>query len=306
MITITYDEILAKVATLGLKVSFDGNKGGYVKGFCSINNPKDSCITWIKKPEIQNMDNFSGIKRVLLVASKKVEVPVNDCSFILTDEPKAVFFSILEAFWHKEIQKCISETSVVESNALAKNISIGHHCYIGADVVIGENTIIENNVTIINPVVIGENCLIHSGVVIGSDGFGFFVDENGQPQKVKHFGGVSIGNNVEIGANTCIDRGTIDNTIIEDNVKIDNLCHIAHNTYIGKNSMIVADAVICGSAKLEERSYVAPGGIIRNQLHLGKNAFVGLGAVVTESVDDNMVVAGIPAKPIRMVEKWDK
>ena len=142
--------------------------------------------------------------------------------------------------------------------------------------------------------------------MIGADGFGFAFSDNGLPIKVEHFGGVIIGDRVEIGANTCIDRGTIDNTVIHDDVKIDNLVHIAHNVVLLRGAVVVAGAIICGSARMGEDSYVAPGGIVKNQLQVGNNALVGLGAVVTKPVDDGSVVAGIPAKEIRKVKPGDK
>ena len=110
----------------------------------------------------------------------------------------------------------------------------------------------------------------------------------------------------DIGANTCIDRGTIDDTIIGFNSKIDNLVHIARNVQIGKNVCVVAGVAICGSAKLKDGSYVAPGGIVKNQIEIGQNALVGLGAVATKSVEEEFVVAGGPAKPIRKLQKGDK
>jgi len=116
---------------------------------------------------------------------------------------------------------------------------------------------------------------------------------------VPHYGGVVIGQNVEIGANTCIDRGTLDDTIIGNNVKIDNLCHIGHNCIIKDNSSIVALSMLGGSAIIEENSYIAPGVMIKNQLKIGENSLIGIGAVVIKDVEKNKVVAGVPAKVIR-------
>ncbi|MFG6376999.1 MAG: hypothetical protein K1W19_01530 [Lachnospiraceae bacterium] len=123
---------------------------------------------------------------------------------------------------------------------------------------------------------------------------------------MKHFGGVIIGDNVEIGANACIDRGTIDYTYIGNNVKIDNLVHVAHNVQIQQNSMLVAGAIICGSADLKKGSYIAPGGIVKNQKKVGEGAFVGMGAVVMQDVPEYTVVAGIQARGIRKIEKNEK
>ena len=115
-----------------------------------------------------------------------------------------------------------------------------------------------------------------------------------------------LGNNVDIGANTCIDRGTIEDTIIGDYSKIDNLCHIAHNVVIESNVFVIAQSMIGGSVLLKNDSYVAPGSIIMNQITIGNSSLVGMGAVVTKDVEDEKVVAGIPAKVIRERKKSDK
>ena len=146
---------------------------------------------------------------------------------------------------------------------------------------------------------IGNNCLIHSGVVIGVDGFGYEKDENGDYFKMAHIGGVTIGNDVEIGTNTCIDRGTLGSTIIEDNVKIDNLVHVAHNVQVKRNSMLIAQSMVGGITVVEENSWIAPGALLMNGIKIGENTTVGLGAVVTKNVDNNDVVAGVPAKSLR-------
>jgi UDP-3-O-[3-hydroxymyristoyl] glucosamine N-acyltransferase len=167
---------------------------------------------------------------------------------------------------------------------------------IGYEVSIGEGTIIHSNVTIYSGVTIGDNCTIMAGAVIGSEGFGYEKDEDGDLFKIAHLGGVVIGNNVDIGANTCIDRGTLGHTIIEDGVKIDNLVHIAHNAHIKKGSVIIANAMIAGSVVVGENSWVAPSSSIREGLKIGNNALVGLGAVVVKDVDSHTIVKGNPAK----------
>ena len=114
---------------------------------------------------------------------------------------------------------------------------------------------------------------------------------------IKHYGGVKIGNNVHIGSQTHVARGTIDDTVIEDGTKIDTLTHIAHNCRIGKNSAIIAGSLLYGSVELGENSYIASG-IVRNQIKVGNNSFVGIGSVVLKDVENDITVIGIPAKPI--------
>lgn len=284
---------------------FQGNENEDILGFAALNSCETGKITWIKKA-----DNYENLveKKTITVAVVQEGLDLDIPNQIIASKSKEVFFAILHHFWGSERPNgFVGEGTFVSPEAeIDSTAYIGYNCSIVGKVKIGANTIIENNVSIINDTVIGEDCLIHSGVVVGADGFGFAFGENGLPIKVEHFGGVIVGNRVEIGANTCIDRGTIDNTIICDDVKIDNLVHIAHNVVLHNGAVVVAGAIICGSAQLGEDCYVAPGGIVKNQLTVGNNAFVGLGAVVTKTVDEYSVVAGVPAKEIRKVKSGDK
>ena len=187
----------------------------------------------------------------------------------------------------------------METRQIGKNVSIGHHCFIGRDVIIKDNVTIKNNVTIECPALIGEGSFISSGVVIGTDGFGYFKDQDGNYKNVPHLGGVKIGKKVVIGANACINRGTIEDTIIGDNVKIANLCNISHNVKIENNVIIITLSMIGGSAIVEKDSYIAPGSMIKNQAIIGKNAFVGMGAVVLNNVPNDKIVVGVPAEVLR-------
>lgn len=145
----------------------------------------------------------------------------------------------------------ISDYVVIGENCkIGKNVQIHSNVNIGDNVVIGDNVIIYSNCSIYYDVRIGNNCTLHSGSVIGSDGFGFAQDEKKHWSKIIQSGGVSIGNNVEIGANTAIDRGAIDDTIIEDGVIIDNLVQIAHNVKIGAYTAIAGCVGIAGGTKI--------------------------------------------------------
>lgn len=285
--------------------SFIGDVEENVIGFASLSNYRAGCLTWIKK-EVGY--NNVGRPDYITLAVVQNGIKVDFENVIYTDHSKELFFGILHHFWGGQIEiGSIGAGTIVSENArISKTVTIGCNCSIVGNISIGINSVIENNVVIQGNVMIGNNCIIHSGTVIGCDGYGYYVEDDGTIGKVEHFGGVIIEDDVEIGANACIDRGTIDNTIIGHNSKIDNLVHIAHNVQIGKNVCVVAGAVICGSARLMDCSYIAPGGIVKNQITVGENALVGLGAVVTKDVESSIVAAGIPAKPIRQVQKRDK
>lgn len=152
-------------------------------------------------------------------------------------------------------------------------------------------------------ITIGENVFIHPTAVVGSDGFGYERNEIGELEKFPHIGGVVIGDNVDIGANTCIDRGTIDDTIIGDGTKIDNLVHIGHNVKIGKHCLIIANAMIGGSTIIGDHVHIAPGVQIMNKVKIGDNVVVGLGAIVVKDIPSNTTFIGNPAREIEEFKK---
>ena len=194
----------------------------------------------------------------------------------------------------------IGEGTVVGSGVqIAENVFIGCNCTLDGLIKIGEGTVIEHNVTIMNEVEIGSDCIIHSGTVIGKDGFGYAFDKNNIPVKVPHFGGVVIGDRVEIGSNCVIDRGTIDSTIIDDDTKIDSLCIIAHNTTIGKGNLIVGCSNLGGSSTIGNNSYIGPKTCIKNQVHIGNNCFTGMGTIVYESLEDDVIIPKAGSKTIK-------
>lgn len=278
------------------KISF-AVRGKYEKkicGFAPINCCKEGCITWIKSSSVQ-CNSLQHIS--LCIAPYGIDIEAD--MIIMVKEPKMVFFEILNEFFYEEREAGISANTIIETQKIGKNVTIGHYCYIGKDVVIGDNVVIKNHVQIECPTVIGDDCVISSGVVIGTDGFGYYQDVEGIYKRVPHFGGVRIGNSVDIGANTCIDRGTMGDTCIDDNVKIDNLCHIAHNVHIGENSLVIALSMLGGSAELGKGTYIAPGCLVKNQIMVDEDSFVGMGAVVLENVRKGKIVVGVPARELR-------
>jgi UDP-3-O-[3-hydroxymyristoyl] glucosamine N-acyltransferase LpxD len=298
--------ILEFLERQNIKFHYCGIENLEIDKFSSLDNTVSRSITWIKDVEKKsNLDHLkkNGVEDLLVVCNEFETSEYQNINYIFCSNPKEVYFTILNHVFNKEIVKnFISPKSVVETSNIGKDVYIGHNCYIGPDVSIGDNVRIKNNISIEGKVEIGDNSIISSGGIIGSDGYGYFQNEEGINIKVPHFGGVLIGKNVEIGANTCIDRGTLGDTIIGDNVKIDNLVHIAHNVVIEENVSVIALSMVAGSVLLKKNSYIAPSTSIRNQLTIGENSMVGLGAVVVKDVEDNVVVAGVPAKTIKKME----
>jgi len=155
---------------------------------------------------------------------------------------------------------------------------------------------IQNKEVLPPKITIGNNTKICPTAKLGNEGFGFEPNENGELVFFPHFGDVIIGNNVRIGSYVCIDRGNMHNTIIEDGVKIDNLVHIAHNVHVGKNTMIVAGNIVCGSVTIGKNCFIGANSTIRQHLKIGDNVVIGMGSVVIEDVPDGQVWVGNPAK----------
>jgi acyl-[acyl carrier protein]--UDP-N-acetylglucosamine O-acyltransferase len=177
--------------------------------------------------------------------------------------------------------------------------SIGRGVVIEDDVTIGEGTTIGHNAVILAGTRIGRFCDIQAGAVIGDAGFGFERDGDKRPLRMVHLGGVRIGDRVEIGANTCIARGALGDTILEDHVKVNNLVHIAHNCRIGEGTMIGACADLCGSLEIGRNCWIAPNCSIRQKLVIGEDAIIGMGAVVVRDVEAGVTVYGNPASAHR-------
>ncbi len=298
---VTLKQIIAFLDKKQHKYTLLGKDDLTIEGPSSLNNLRPHSIAWVKEQSYYATGLLDELRDVLFIVKAEIEVEYDDgdLAFIKCDNPKEIFFSILENFF--EVTKYpafVAATSIVEGK-IGNDVYIGHHCYVGPNVVIGDNVVIKNNVSLEGRVQIGHNTIIHSGVKIGTDGYGYYRDRYGKNIKVPHYGGVIIGNDVEVGANTCIDKGTLDDTFIGNNVKIDNLCHIGHNCIIGDNCSVVAMTMLGGSAAIEKNAYVAPGVMVRNQLKIGENSLLGMGAVVVKDVEPGKVVAGVPAKVIR-------
>lgn len=272
-----------------------------VEYFCPLNALKDNSIIWIKNANSYDISIFNKFNNIIVVCNARDTSEAANVNYLFVDNPHPIYFSIIRKFFtdDKEIKYEIAANSVVESKNIGKHVKIGHFCYIGKDVIIKDNVTIGNNVSIDGKVVIGEGTIIYSGVVIGMDGYGFYDDIEYNHRRVPHLGGVIIGKNVEIGANTCIAKGCLGDTIIGDDVKIDNLCHIAHNVRIGNRSRIIALSMLAGSSVIGENAWVAPCSSIKNQVKVGDNSFIGMGAVVIKDVEDNTSVSGFPARIIK-------
>ena len=229
------------------------------------------------------------------------EVDTSAYRAIIVDDPRAAFGKLIEEFFvEQEMPTGISDSACIHSGVqiptstyigenvvIEKNVRIGEGCHIDHNSVIKANTVIGNQVKI------GCNC------TIGNIGFGYQPDESNKYKVISHIGNVVIENLVEIGNNVAIDRAVLGATLIGENVKIDNLVHIAHGVTIGKNSLIIANSMIAGSVQIGENCWVAPSSSIIQKKKIGNGAIVGIGSVVLKDVSEGDIVAGVPAKRLK-------
>lgn len=184
---------------------------------------------------------------------------------------------------------------------IGRRVRIGPGCVIGNDVVIGDDCLLHPNVTILERSVLGARVILHSGTVVGSDGFGYAHDRQGRHLKRPHVGYVQIDDDVELGANVCVDRGTFGRTWIKRGTKIDNLVQVAHNVRIGEDSILVSQCGISGSTILGDGVIMGGKAAVSGHLRIGNRVTMAAKAGVTHDLEDGAVVAGFPALPHK---KW--
>ena len=229
--------------------------------------------------------------------------------FIFVNNPRAAFIKIINKISKNDNKKVgISPTAIVSATA-----SIGSNCYIGNNVVIGENckigndTVISDRAVIVQKCIIGNNCVIEPGVTIGADGFAYERDKKTlELERFPHIGGVRIGDNVEICANSSIARGSLSVTVLGDGPKLDALVHVAHNVIIGRNCELTAGTIIGGSTIIGDTSWMGLNCTLKNKIKIGNKVIVGAGACVIHDVPDKDIVAGVPAKSIKHKVITDK
>jgi|APSaa5957512622_1039677.scaffolds.fasta_scaffold28155_3 UDP-3-O-[3-hydroxymyristoyl] glucosamine N-acyltransferase len=287
-----------------------GNKED--KWFSNVKPIKDinaKSLDWINPDNPNKQEIAISSKANIIICDKSIDtnegIKNNKC-FIVVENPKLTFVKVVNKLFVKNIQWGHDPSAII-----SKDASVHNNTYIGSFVkighsTIGEGSIIHDGCIIKDNVFIGNNVQIHSGSIIGTNGFGYVQDNNGENILFPHIGGIIIEDNVEIGSNTCIDRGSLGDTIIKEGAKIDNLVHIAHNVVIGKNSFIIANAMIGGSTIIGDSTWVAPSASLLNQIKIGDNVTLGVGSVVTKNVPDNETWAGAPAKELTEFIKIQK
>ena len=316
-------EFTAKNIASFLKGKVEGNQEATVNTISKIEEAKSGSLAFLANAKYNNYLYSTNASIVLINKDYELEKKVKPTLIRVKDSYQA-FASLLELYEQNRFhQTGIEELSFIDPKAkigenvyvaafsyvsknakIADNVKIFPHVFIGENVKIEENSIINSGAKIYFDCKIGKNCIIHSGTIIGSDGFGFAPQENGEFKKIPQIGNVIIEDNVEIGSNCTIDRATIGSTIIRKGVKLDNLIQIAHNVEIGEKTVIAAQTGISGSTKLGK--YCMIGGQVGmvGHIELANNVKVAAQAGVPKSVKkEGTILWGSPAFPINKFNK---
>jgi UDP-3-O-[3-hydroxymyristoyl] glucosamine N-acyltransferase len=208
-------------------------------------------------------------------------------SAVVTDDPY-LYFARLSRLWKRLHQPVlgprIHPTAVIDPGAwVADDAVIGPLCVVERGARVGSGSVLKSRVTLSEDCSVGERCILHSGVVVGADGFGFALHQ-GQWEKIEQLGAVRIGDDVEIGANTCIDRGALEDTVIENGVKLDNLIQIGHNVHIGAHTAMAGCVGVAGSARIGAHCTVGGGAVVLGHLSLADHVHISAASVVTRSI----------------------
>ncbi|MBL6445972.1 UDP-3-O-(3-hydroxymyristoyl)glucosamine N-acyltransferase [Fulvivirga sp. 29W222] len=304
--------------------------GGEVKGdgelkinmLAKIQEAEKSQISFLSNLKYENHLYSTNAGAVIVNKDFEPKKPVKT-TLILVEDPYSSFTVLLEEY-HKFIS--FQKTGIEEPSFIGKDCQVGQdvyrgafsyignnvkigdnvkiypHAYIGDNVKIGNNTIVNSGVKLYANTVIGNNCVLHSGVVIGSDGFGFAPQEDGTYKTIPQMGNVTVGDNVDIGANTVIDCATFhgDSTKIHSGVKLDNLIQIAHNVEIGKNTVIAAQSGVSGSTIIGENCVIAGQVGIAGHIVLANKTSIGAKAGLGKSIkEEDAKLMGSPAFDVK-------
>lgn len=299
-----------------------GNADLAIQSIAALDKADSSQITFISNAKYR--ENLTACNAgAIIVSSADVEFCRADQNLIIVVNPYVAYAQLAQ--YMDSTPKAASEihpSAVISPEAkLGNNVSVGANaviesgvelgddavigagCFVGKNSKIGARTQLWANVSVYHNVQIGADCLIQSSTVIGSDGFGY-ANDKGQWIKIPQTGGVIIGNRVEIGACTCIDRGALDPTVIEDNVIIDNLCQIAHNVHIGFGTAVAGGVIMAGSLKVGRFCQIGGASVINGHMEICDGAIItGMGMVMRPITEKGIYSSGIP---LQTNKEWRK
>ncbi len=277
-----------------------------IEGLASLEAAGPNQLSFLSHPRYASQLASTKAGCVIVALDMRIQAALRGAC-IVTEQPY-LYFARLTQIWKRHLPQVsrprVHPSAVVEAGAyIHPTAQVGALCVIESGARIGANTILKSHVTVSERCEIGDRCLLHSGVVVGADGFGF-APNAGTWEKIEQLAAVRIGNDVEIGANTCIDRGALQDTVIEDGVKLDNLIQIGHNVRIGKHTALAGCVGVAGSATIGAHCTIGGGAIVLGHLVLGDHINISAATVVTRSIQKPGHYTGM--FPIDDNAEWEK
>lgn len=265
-----------------------------IRSLAPLESADEGALSFLSHPKYQQQLAASKAACVIVAPALREAALARAAggACIVTDQPY-LYFARVTQLWRQAQRQArgdegrprIHPSAVIDPEAeVAADARIGALCVVERGARIGAGTVLKSRVTVGEDCTIGERCLLHPGVVIGADGFGFAPKPDGAWEKIEQLGAVRIGNDVEIGANTCIDRGALQDTVIEDGVKLDNLIQIGHNVRIGRHTALAGNAGVAGSATIGAYCTVGGGAIVLGHLTLADHVHISAASVVMRSI----------------------
>jgi UDP-3-O-[3-hydroxymyristoyl] glucosamine N-acyltransferase len=293
------------VAALGGELHGDAQLR--IAGIAPLESAQADQIAFLSNPRYRQQlaDSHAGC---VIVAAALQEQALARGACIVADDPY-LYFARLTQLWKRSHARAsgpaIHPSAVIDADAvLGEGVRIGPHCVVERGARLGAGTVLKSRVTISEDCVLGARCIVHPGVVIGADGFGFAPGPGGSYEKIEQLGAVRIGDDVEIGANTCIDRGALADTVIEDGVKLDNQIQVGHNCRIGRHTVVSGCTGIAGSATIGAHCMIGGAAMILGHLTIADRVHISAGSFVARSIAKPGLYTGI--FPIDDNASWEK
>lgn len=291
---------------LALGGQLHGDPSVCIERLAPLDTASPTDLSFLSNPRYQAQLAASKAACVI-VASSMEQIAAQRGAYIVADDPYVLFARATQLWKQRRspgLAGGIHSSAVIHAEAAVHATAvIGPLCVVEAGARVGAGSVLHARVTLGHSCHIGERCILHSGVVIGADGFGF-APHQGAWLKIEQLGAVRIGNDVEIGANSCIDRGALDDTIIADGVKIDNLVQVGHNVHIGAHSALAGCVGVAGSAHIGQRCTFGGGAIVLGHLRVADDVHVSAATVVTHSLTQPGNYTGV--FPVDKNARWEK
>jgi UDP-3-O-[3-hydroxymyristoyl] glucosamine N-acyltransferase len=278
----------------------EGDTALMITHAAALDRARKGSLTFIKGDTLSDRNGLGEIVAAAIVVTPRLASRLRALdrnALLVAENTRLAFMRLVAKYFPPERPPAgIHPSSIVDpSSEISPGASIGAFCFIGPNCRVGDESILHPHVTLLQSVAVGRKVTIHSGSVLGAEGFGYERADDGEMIKFPHLGGIVVEDDVEIGSNTSIDRGSLGDTRLCRGCKIDNQIHVAHNVTVGENAVVIAQAMLGGSASIGARAWIAPAGIVMNQVRVGDDAMVGLAAVVTKDVAAGETVMGSPA-----------